>query len=306
MSAETHLEVYRPFQGKLSEHPLRFWPLLTTGLRTDLKQRKALVILYLPATIVTVILCFVMYVKFTAEQMVPESDGSSLDLREALVQGMMRAQAEQLFGIVNLILQFSKGMGSFALLAVSWFASGLLCEDRKAGAHQLYFARPITRFDYFLGKFLTAAFFAACAMVVPLLAVCIAATFCSPEWSFLKKEWDVYFRVLAFSGLWTVVCSSLVLMASSLASRKSFALLGIFGFVMLSLPVGGILGEFVDKNLFALMLFVDLDVLAHDFFGQPSEIQGVNVGSAWIAVGALLAVSWSVIWLRIRRLEVVA
>lgn len=305
MSAETHLEVYRPFQGKLHEHSLRAWPLLTTGLRTALKQRKALLLLYLPATIVTVIMCFVVYVKFTAERMLPESDGG-MDLREQLVKGMMRAQAEEMFGIVSLILKFAEGMGSFALLAVTWFASGLFCEDRKAGAHQLYFARPITRFDYFLGKFLTAAFFAVCAMLVPLLSVCIAAAIFSPEWSFLKHEWDVFFRVIGFSLLWTVVASSLVLMASSLASRKSFALLGVFGFVMLSLPVGGILGEFVDKDLFALMLFVDLNVLANAFFGRSGEIEGVGVQSAWIAVGTLIALSWTVIWLRLRRLEVVA
>ena len=42
MSAETHLEVYRPFLGKLHDDPLRFWPLTTTGLVTALKQRRAL------------------------------------------------------------------------------------------------------------------------------------------------------------------------------------------------------------------------------------------------------------------------
>lgn len=306
MSAETHLEVYRRFQGELREHPLRFWPLLTSGLHTALKQRRALLVLYLPALIVTVVLCFVMYVKFTAEGMVQEVPRQGLDFKEQLVQQMVRAQAEQMFGVVNLILQFSKGMGTFALLAVSWFASGLFCEDRKAGAHQLYFARPLTRLDYFLGKFGTAAFFALCAMLIPLLSVCIAASVCSPEWSFLKKEWDVFFRVIGFSLLWTVVVCSVVLAASSLASRKSFALLGVFGFVMLSLPVSGILGQFVDGRFFALALFVDLEVLARQFFGQASEVPGMTPTSAWVAIGTLLVLCWALIARRLRRLEVVA
>ncbi len=306
MSAETHLEVYRPFLGKLHEDRLRFWPLTTTGLRTALKQRRALFILYLPALIVTVVLCFVVYIKFTAEGMLQDEDREGQSFEEQLMQGMVRAQAEQLFGVVNLILEFSKGMGSFALLAVTWLASGLFCEDKKAGAHQLYFARPITRFDYFLGKFLIASFFAVCAMLVPLLSVCIAAAFCSPEWSFLKEEWDVFLRVIGFSLLWTIVVSSLVLMASSLASRKSFALLGVFGFVMLSLPISAILGEFVDKRLFALALLIDLDALARQFFGRTEGFDGVSLTSAWVAVGSLLVVCWSVIWLRLRRLEVVA
>jgi len=195
-------------------------------------------------------------------------------------------------------------MGGFALLAVTWFASGLFCEDKKAGAHQLYFARPLTRIDYFLGKFLIASFFAACAMLVPLLAVCIAASLSSPEWSFLKQEWDVFLRVVAFSALWTVVASSLVLTASALASRKSFALLGVFAFVMISVPVAAALHEFVDERFLALALLLDLDALARWFFGRPAE--EVPVGSAWTAVITLLAVCWTLIGWRLRRLEVVA
>jgi ABC-type transport system involved in multi-copper enzyme maturation permease subunit len=309
MSAETHLEVYRPFTGKLREHPWRFFPLLTTGLRTALKQRRALLVLYLPAFVVTVIMCFAMWAKFRVEEIIKDV-GEGQSFQEQLAQQIVRAQANQITGqlleVVGMILQFAKGMGAFALLAVTWFASGLFCEDKKAGAHQLYFARPITRFDYFLGKFLTAAFFALCAMLVPLLSVCIAASVCSPDWQFLRQQWDVFFRVIAFSLLWTIVISSLVLMASSLASRKSFAMLGVFGFVMLSLPFAKILNEFVDQRLFALALMADLEVIGQHFFGKVANVEGVTPKEAWMAIGALLAVSWGVIWMRLRRLEVVA
>src|SRR5262249_9196482 len=63
MSAEAHLEVYRPFQGTLREHPVRFVPLWTSGLRTALKQRRAL-LLYLPAVIATAIVSFIVYGKY--------------------------------------------------------------------------------------------------------------------------------------------------------------------------------------------------------------------------------------------------
>jgi ABC-type transport system involved in multi-copper enzyme maturation permease subunit len=303
--AETHLEVYRPFLGELREDGARFWPLAATGLRTALKQRKALFILYLPALIVTVILCFVVYIKFTAESALEGEGGQELGFQEQLIKGMVLAQSKQLLDVVNLILEFSKGMGAFALLAVAWFASGLFCEDRKAGAHQLYFARPITRLDYFLGKFLIASFFSACAMLVPLLAVCIAATLSSPEWSFLEHEWDVFLRVIAFSALWTIVASSLILTASALAARKSFALLGVFAFVMMSVPVSAILGENVDRRFLALALLIDLDSLARWFFDRPQD-DSVSLASAWTAVVTLLVACWTLIGWRLRRLEVVA
>ena len=305
MKAETHLEVYRPFQGQLREHAFRAWPMFTTGLRTALKQRKALLILYLPALVATAIMCFVVWFKFMGEAMV-RSERETMSPQEQL--GMMVAQvkAEQVIGVVSLILNFAKFMGGFALLAVSWFASGLLCEDRKAGAHQLYFARPITRFDYVFGKFLVAAWFSLLAVFVPLFAACLAAAVFSPEWAFVKEQWDVFFRVVAFSLLWSFVVCSLVLAASSLASRKSFALLGIFGFVMLSVPFAGILGDLVDRRLFSLALLIDLDALAQSIFGRPTEIEGVTATNALGFVTLLSAACWGILWLRLRRLEVVA
>ena len=172
MRAETHLEVYRPFQGKLKEHGFRAWPMFTTGLRTALKQRKMLSLLYLPALVATVILCFIVWIKFRAEAQLAAEQGS-LSLQQQLAAGIAKSSAEELTGIelfdvVLLILQFAKFMGGFAVLAVGWFASGLFCEDKKAGAHQLYFARPITRLDYFLGKFMTASFFGVGSVLLPL------------------------------------------------------------------------------------------------------------------------------------------
>jgi len=302
MSAEAHLEVYRRFQGKLSDRPLRSWPLFTTGLRTALKQRRALVILYLPAVIATAILCVFVYVRFAAESVIP---GEELGIQEQIALGLGKAQVEKLLAVKRLILEFNKAMGVFALLATAWFGSGLLCEDRKAGAHQLYFARPLTRLDYFLGKFLTAAFFALCAMMAPALIVCLVAAIYSPEWSFLKEEWDVPLRAMAFSGLWTVTVSSLVLAFSSLASRRSFAILGVFGFLFLTLPVAEVLGQFVSVHFYAFALLEDLNTLAYDLFGDDASTK-VVAGDAWIAVLGLIALSWGIIAVRLRRLEVVA
>lgn len=306
MSAETHLEVYRRFQGTLREHPLRFLPLWRTGLRTALKQRRALFLLYLPPLIATVILSFVVYIKFTVEGASDQLPNEELGFQEQIARGLVLAQTEQLFGVVNLILEFTKGMGVFALLAVTWFASGLFCEDKKAGAHQLYFARPLTRLDYALGKFMIAATFAALAILVPVLIICTMAAVFSPEWSFLTEEWGVILRAVGFALVWTVVVCSLVLLASSLASRRSFALLGVFGFVVMSTPVGGMLGDVVDPDLFALGFFIDLDTLAQHMFGRLPADGKIQAPAAWLAVGTLVVVSWTVIWLRLRRLEVVA
>jgi len=305
MSAEAHLEVYRRFQGTLQGGSLRFWPLLTSNLHTALKQRRALLILYLPAAIATVALCLFVYLRFAAEP-VMERSGENLGIQEQLALQLAKTQAEQLLGVKRLILEFNKGMALFALLATAWFGGGLFCEDRKAGAHQLYFSRPITRLDYFLGKFCAASTFGAFGVLVPAMIICLVATVFSPEWSFLKEEWDVPLRAIAFSLLWMVTVSSLVLAASSLAPRRTFALLGVFAFLFISLIVAQILGELVSDHYRAIALIEDLNTLSYAIFGNHTERTNVATSDAWVGVIGIILASWGIIALRLRRLEVVA
>jgi hypothetical protein len=224
---------------------------------------------------------------------------------------MAQAAARQALGetsrmldVVSQMLEFNKLMGGFATLAVAWFGSGLLCEDRRAGAHLLYFSRPITRLDYFLGKFLTVSFFSACSMLVPMLVICIVAAIASPEWSFLTERWDVIFRAVAYSLLWSTVMGVLVLLASSLAPRRNFALIGTFGFLILSVPIAEVLGQLVDRRFHALGLVEDLNALSYAIFGVQQRTSAAP-GHAWVALGLFLALALGVISWRLKRLEVV-
>lgn len=310
--AETHLEVYRRFEGTLRDHRMRAWPIWSTGLATALKQRRALILLYLPPVIATVIFSFVVYLGFMVSEQVQREDpfgGAGGDLQEQLKRGAAMTAMQggiKLLEVSNQIIEFNKAMGFFALLAVAWFGSGLFCEDRKAGAHQLYFARPITRVDYFLGKFGIAAFFGLCAMLVPALVICFVASLSSPEWSFLKEKWDVIPRAIALSVLWTTTVTLLVLLASSLATRRSFALIGVFGYFMISAVLGNGLGHLVDPRFSAISLGESLNTIGYQVLGRTDVSTSVPLAWAWGVIVGFTAFALLVISARLRRLEVVA
>src|SRR5262249_54568950 len=147
---------------------------------------------------------------------------------------------------------------------------------------------------------------ASMAVTAPVAIILLMATLFSPEWSFPREQWDLYFRALGFALVWTVIVCSLVLAASSLASRRTFALLGVFGLVMLSTPIGGQLGHSVDHRWYAVGFLIDLDVLAQHMLGKLDPGSDLSVGAAWTAITALVIACWAVIWLRLKRLEVVA
>jgi ABC-2 type transport system permease protein len=303
--AQIHTEVYRPFQGELRAHPFRFWPLLTSGIRANVRKKLPLLVLYAPATIGTVIFSFIVYARFAAEaEMLSDSLGTGISLQKMLARRALE-QAVKLIEVRNQIIEFNQAMSMFALFAVAWFGSGLLCEDRRVGAHQLYFSRPLTRIDYYLGKFLTVGFFAALAILVPGLIICFIASWSSPEWSFLKEEGDVVLRTIAYALVWMVVTCSITLCSSSLFSRRSFALAGIVGFTMIFEALSHLLADFVDPRLLAASPFTNLEKISGEIFGTVSH-SDLDASTSWmvlvfVVVTATLVTAW-----RIRRLEVVA
>lgn len=309
MRAEAHLEVYRRFQGELEEHRWRAWPIFDSGLRVALKQRKALLFLFAPIVIATIVFSVIVYAKFAVEGLQGEGAigaEAATSLEGMAMQAVIQAQVGRLLEVVTWMIEFVKAMGFAATLLVAWFASGLLCEDKKAGAHQLYFARPITRLDYFLGKFAIGSFFSLCAMLAPLLVISTVAALSSPEWSFLKQEWDLIPRAILYALVWTATIVSLVLLASSLAPRRSFAMIGVFAVVLLSEAASGLLGNLVDPAFLVLGIVNDLNALCYHIFGKPVSGPPVSIGLAWTGVAVTLGLSWLVIALRLRRMEVVA
>ncbi len=301
MKAVTHLEVYRRFEGRVRAHPLRFWPLLVSGIRVGCKQKLPLLLLYAPPAIGTIVASVMIYLGFAAQEQLGSEMASIAGL-----QGMLAERAMQLLETRTQIIEFNRSMSVFALLAVAWYGSGLLCEDRRVGAHQLYFARPLTRLDYFLGKFATVGFFAALAMLVPGLVICLVASWTSPDWSFLKEEGDVVLRTIAYASVWMTVSASIVLCSSSLFPRRSFALAGIFGFTMILEALAHILDEAVGQSWLALSPIENLAVISGEIFAAAPQSSGIEPSTSWMVLIGVVTAALLVTARRIRRLEVVA
>ena len=64
-------------------------------------------------------------------------------------------------------LQFQRSISFWAVLLAALVGAPLIAEDRRAHALPLYFSRPISHFDYVVGKFLALAFFLSLLLVAP-------------------------------------------------------------------------------------------------------------------------------------------
>jgi ABC-type transport system involved in multi-copper enzyme maturation permease subunit len=299
VKAVTHTEVYRPFEGELRRRPLRALTIAWSGMRVAFKSKRALALLYAIPLLSAIISSFVVHLKFLVQD---EASRGGI--------GVPAAAAARLSGLLgevsSIIVQYVVRVSFFALLAIAWYGAGLIAEDRRLGAHLLYFSRPVTRLDYVLGKLLTTLFFGACAVLFPALAICSTAAFSSPEWSFVLQEGDTIWKTVLFCLLWIGTVSLLVLALSSLVERKGLALALVFGVVFLSHSAAQVLWQITgDADLRVLSLLLDFQRVAEWMFDLPSR-NSAGVGGAATVIGITAVGSALVLWRRVRRMEVVA
>lgn len=294
--ATTNTEVYRRFEGTLRTHPFRFLPLTLAAIRTLTKRKMPLILLYGPPLITTIVMCSMVYLNFSLSTL--SGGGSSGSMTIGL--------AEQLLETRGLIEQFVHTMGIFVLLIIAWFGSGLIAEDRRYNAHLLYFARPLTKFDYFLGKFGVTLFFGLLVTLLPFLLICLMASIASPDWAFAKEETDVFGACFVFGLIWTVVLSLFVLAVSSLVKKRTHALLGIFGAGMLLAMLKEIALDVTtqDTRLKLISPLDNLVLLSEWIFEKNRPALEGDPAYALAALGAMSLAAFAVIMSRLRRMEV--
>ena len=215
------------------------------------------------------------------------------------------ALANALGDVSKNIFDFLGLVSAFALLAVSWYGSALIANDKRLGANLLYFSRPITRASYLGGKLLAAMVFGWCAMLIPVLLICVQAGISSPNWSFFREEWDVIVKAVSFSLLWVFVFACVVLAVSSLVNRSSLALAFVFGLVFLSSGAAEVAAEVTGDARWELAsILSNFGAISDALFHQPARFAWDVEASYWVIAGVTVA-SLALLARNIKRMEVV-
>lgn len=298
--ARTDTEIYRRFRGTVSLSEPRSLSIARAGISTAARNKLALVILFAPPAIATVIFSFVVYARFSLEAGSTPSALGGPSPASAIAAGFART----LIQVRDQIVLFHITMSYFTLLVIAWFGAGLIAEDRRAGAHLLYFSRPLTRSGYLAGKFLTLLLFALAAVLGPSLVICAVATFASPEWSFLKEEGRVVPASIGFACLWAGVWSSVMLAISSLSSSRTFALVSSFAFFAVTGAVAALLvGLERDPSYLMLSLQGHFHRIAGWMFGLRRHELAWDVRWSFGTLLAVVLAAWAILFHRVRRME---
>jgi ABC-type transport system involved in multi-copper enzyme maturation permease subunit len=229
---------YQHWQGPLSGHVWRWLAIARHGVRVQMKGwlvRLLLLFAWLPA----LALVAVLTVWGLVEQ---KSEGALALVRNLLPPDIVqdpRAYRAAVWTIVYSI--FFKTEMYFIMLLVAVAGPGLISRDLRFNALPLYFARPLTRLDYLLGKLgVIGALVAAVAVGPAVFAYAIGLCF-SLDLSVVRDTYPVLLASVAYGLVITLSAGTLILALSSLSRWSLYVGIAWAGLWIISGTVASIL-----------------------------------------------------------------
>jgi ABC-type transport system involved in multi-copper enzyme maturation permease subunit len=127
------------------------------------------------------------------------------------------------------------------VLVVGVIAPPLISQDVRSRAFLLYFSRPLSRWQYALGKLATVWFYLLMLSAAPALALYVLGVLLSPSVNVVYDTWDLPLRVVAAATVLMLPTASLALCMSSCTQESRYAgfawfavwILGFFTYVIM-------------------------------------------------------------------------
>ncbi len=244
---------YRGWSGELAPAWSRFVVITTTGIRrawTSRWLRRGLTVAWMPAL-------YFAAMFFIFEQALTYP--SWRQTLEPMVQGMpgaigLNAQlntgddSELRHSFWSMLLHtFFRGPQAYLMIMmVGIIAPPLISQDVRSRAFLLYFSRPISRWEYILGKASTIWAYLALISLAPGLVLYLLGILLSPGFNVVLSTWDLPFRIALASFFLMIPTASLALCFSSMTQESRVAgfswfavwILGAVAFVTISAAQG--------------------------------------------------------------------
>ena len=194
----------------------------------------------------------------------------------------------------------------FCFLLAFVAGSDLISRDLAHRAFVLYASKPISRWEYFLGKFLTLFVMMMALTWFQAVVLYVLQTAVSPP----RAPWRLHFwhdsawifvAITAYSAIVSATLSLLILAASSMVKNGRYAGMALVAYIIGASVVGGIMtGILRTTNALTMSPFLSVLDLGYRLFHLRHYGSGMSLTAAWIGVTTVCGVSGWILWLRLR------
>jgi ABC-2 type transport system permease protein len=215
-------------------------------------------------------------------------------------------QVAQFLGTTpDLFRDFLSQQRLFVFLVVI-MQSGLIADDRRTNALQLYLSKPLTRVEYVLGKLVPPLAFVLGVTLVPALLLLILQVVFAGSWTFLRDNLFLLPAITLVSLAQALVSACALLALSSLSKSRRFVAVMYAGIIFFTAALYQVLRGITGSRSWAVISPGEmLDVIANATF-RGRAVPAVPVVVAVIVIFVIVGVAILILERRIRAVEVVA
>jgi ABC-2 type transport system permease protein len=275
-----HDQGYRRYGGTRAPHGRTWWVIARAGLVERLRERKFLALL-LFAWLPFLVRAVQMYVAANVPQ-AAFLEPTPATFREYLDQ-----------------------QGLFVFFVTIYVGSGLIANDRRANALQIYLSKPLTRVEYIAGKLTTLLIFLVAVTWVPGLLLLLLQMMFAGDFTFLRANLFLFPAITLFSAILVLLSAFSMLALSSLSKSRRFVAVMYAALIFLTAAMYQALRGITGSAAWAALSPGDLlDVFAAAIFRSPGTPSMPLPAAVLVLLGLIGASVW-VLERRVRGVEVV-
>ena len=183
--------------------------------------------------------------------------------------------------------------------------AGLIANDRRANALQIYLSKPLTRAEYVFGKLAILMTFLLLVTWIPAIALLIVQVLFAGSFAFIQNHAYLVPAITVYSFIQVLTVSAAMLALSSLSNSSRFVGILYAALIFFTEAVYGVLRFVTGASSVSWVSFGnDLDQIGDAIFRVPLRFQTPWPVSLSLLVG-LVALSTLVLERRVRGVEVV-
>lgn len=214
-------------------------------------------------------------------------------------------QASFLAATPRMFLDFLGQQDTFVFFIAVWAGSGLVANDRRANALQIYLSKPLTRAEYILGKLATLMVFLLMVTWVPAMALLFVQVLFAGDFRFLLDNVYLFPAITVATCVQALTISSAMLALSSLSKSSRYVGVLYAGLMFFSQALYGVVFVVTRDTSWAwISLPGNLSQISAMVFRLPPEYATPWQVSA-VVVLAVIGGSAVVLERRVRGVEVI-
>jgi ABC-2 type transport system permease protein len=215
-------------------------------------------------------------------------------------------QASFLAATPQTFREFLDWQNVFVFFVTILIGAGLVADDRRANALQIYLSKPLTRLEYIVGKLAVLVVFLAFVTWVPAILLLFVQMMFAGNTEFLRANLFLFPAITLFAAVQIFVSAFAMLALSSLSNSRRFVAMMYAGIIVFTSAMNQVLSRITGSRAWAWLSPEDtLDVLADAMF-RLATTRAIPVSVAAGVAIAMIAASMLILERRVRGVEVVS